>query len=305
MKQIQLGTSQVQTGEVGLGCMRMDSLSAKDARHVIDTALDVGITLFDHADIYGKGNSERVFASAIKDTPSLREKMIVQSKCGIRKGFFDFSKEHIITSVEESLKRLEMDYLDVLLLHRPDALMEPEEVAEAFTRLKEDGKVAYFGVSNQHPGQMELLKAYVREPLLINQVQLSVMHTPMIDASFNVNMYNREAINRDLGIMEYSRLHNMTIQAWSPFQYGMIEGTFMGNEDFPNLNKTLQELADKKGVTDSAIAIAWLLRLPLSVQPIVGTMNTSRLKDISKASEVELTREEWYELYRSAGNELP
>lgn len=304
MKKIKLGTSSLEVGEIALGCMRMSNLSKKEATYVIENAIDAGIDLFDHADIYGGGKSEEVFADAIM-SPAIREKMILQTKCGIRKGLFDFSKEHIMDSVDNSLKRLKTDYIDILLLHRPDTLMEPEEVAEAFATLKENGKVRHFGVSNQNPLQMELLSKYMKHDLIINQMQLSLMHTPMIDAGLNVNMQNDPAIVRDSGVLEYSRLNDITIQAWSPFQYGMIKGPFIGNNDYPEVNRKLQELAELKGVTDSAIAIAWILRHPANIQPVVGTMNPQRLTDITKASDIELTRKEWYELYRAAGNDLP
>lgn len=305
MKKIRLGSSDLEAGEISLGCMRMDKLSFKDATHVIENAMEAGVTLFDHADIYGAGKSEEVFAGAVDLHSSIREKMIIQTKCGIRDGLFDFSKDHILKSVEGSLQRLNTDYIDILLLHRPDTLMEPEEVAEAFTRLKESGKVRHFGVSNQHPMQIELLDTYLQEDLIINQLQFSLMHTPMIDAGFNVNMQNDAAVVRDNGVLEYSRLHKMTIQAWSPFQHGMMEGVFVGNEAFPEMNAKLQELAEKKGVTDSAIAIAWILRHPAKIQPVVGTMTPQRLTEIAKASDVDLTKREWYELYLAAGNKLP
>ncbi|WLD93805.1 aldo/keto reductase family oxidoreductase [Alkalihalobacillus sp. AL-G] len=305
MEKIKLGNSGLEVGEISLGCMRMKSLSKDDARHVIENAIEHGVDLFDHADIYGGGESESVFADAIGMNPSVREKMIIQTKCGIRKGFYDFSKEHILSSVEGSLQRLKTDYIDILLLHRPDALMEPEEVAETFNELKESGKVRHFGVSNHNPMQIELLKKSLDQDLIINQMQFSLMHTPMIDAGVNVNMYNAVAVMRDGGMLDYSRLNNMTIQAWSPFQYGMIEGPFVGNDAFPMVNGMLQDLAEKYGVTDSAIAISWILRHPANIQPVVGTMNPQRLADIAKASEVKLTREEWYGLYRIAGNNLP
>lgn len=303
VKRMNLGTSDLSVPEIGLGCMRMAGMTKNDARAMIDKSMELGIDFFDHADIYGKGEAEKAFASAIE--PSLREKMVLQSKCGIRDGFFDFSKEHIISSVEGSLKRLNTEYLDVLLLHRPDALMEPEEVAEAFTKLENDGKVRHFGVSNHNPMQTELLQETVDQELIVNQVQLSLMQTVMIDHGLNVNMENSSAVNRDGEIIEYSRLNNISLQAWSPFQHGMIEGAFVGNSDFPEINEKLQQVASRYGVTDSAIAIAWILRHPAGIQPIVGTMNKQRLEDIAKASEVKLTKEEWYELYRAAGNDLP
>ncbi|MBC1677085.1 aldo/keto reductase family oxidoreductase [Listeria welshimeri] len=305
MKRITIGNSALTASEISLGCMRMADLSKEDANKVIKTALENGIDFFDHADIYGGGKSEEVFADAIDMNATIREKMILQSKCGIRQGFFDFSKEHIISSVEGSLKRLKTDYLDTLLLHRPDTLFEPEEVAAAFTELEKSGKVRHFGVSNQNPGQIELLKKYVDQELIANQLQFSIMHTGMIDTGFNVNMTIDPSLDRDGGILEYSRLNNMTIQAWSPFQYGFFEGVFLDNDKFPELNKTIDKIAADKGVTNSAIAVAWIQRHPASFQTVVGTMNPGRIADIAKASDVTLSREEWYEIYRAAGNQLP
>ncbi|HDA6395746.1 TPA: aldo/keto reductase family oxidoreductase [Listeria monocytogenes] len=305
MKRITIGNSALTASEISLGCMRMADLSREDANKVINTALENGIDFFDHADIYGGGKSEEVFADAIDMNATIREKMILQSKCGIRQGFFDFSKEHIIASVEGSLKRLKTDYLDTLLLHRPDTLFEPEEVAAAFTELEKSGKVRHFGISNQNPGQIELLKKYVDQELIANQLQFSIMHTGMIDTGFNVNMTIDPSLDRDGGILEYSRLNNMTIQAWSPFQYGFFEGVFLDNDKFPELNKTIDKIAADKGVTNSAIAVAWIQRHPASFQTVVGTMNPGRIADIAKASDVTLSREEWYEIYRAAGNQLP
>ncbi|MBC2185164.1 aldo/keto reductase family oxidoreductase [Listeria sp. FSL L7-0253] len=305
MKRITIGNSALTASEISLGCMRMADLSKEDANKVINTALENGIDFFDHADIYGGGKSEEVFADAIDMNATIREKMILQSKCGIRQGFFDFSKEHIISSVEGSLKRLKTDYLDTLLLHRPDTLFEPEEVATAFTELEKSGKVRHFGVSNQNPGQIELLKKYVDQELIANQLQFSIMHTGMIDTGFNVNMTIDPSLDRDGGILEYSRLNNMTIQAWSPFQFGFFEGVFLDNDKFPELNKTIDKIAADKGVTNSAIAVAWIQRHPASFQTVVGTMNPGRIADIAKASDVTLSREEWYEIYRAAGNQLP
>lgn len=305
LKRITIGNSALTASEISLGCMRMADLSKEDANKVINTALENGIDFFDHADIYGGGKSEEVFADAIDMNATIREKMILQSKCGIRQGFFDFSKEHIIASVEGSLKRLKTDYLDTLLLHRPDTLFEPEEVAAAFTELEKSGKVRHFGVSNQNPGQIELLKKYVDQELIANQLQFSIMHTGMIDTGFNVNMTIDPSLDRDGGILEYSRLNNMTIQAWSPFQYGFFEGVFLDNDKFPELNKTIDKIAADKGVTNSAIAVAWIQRHPASFQTVVGTMNPGRIADIAKASDVTLSREEWYEIYRAAGNQLP
>ncbi|AIQ43674.1 aldo/keto reductase [Paenibacillus sp. FSL R7-0297] len=305
VKRINVANGALEVAEISLGCMRIADLSPQEADIHIHSALEAGIDFFDHADIYAGGKAEEVFGNVLTANPGMRDRMMIQAKCGIRNGFFDFSKEHIVTSVENSLKRLQTDYVDVLLLHRPDTLMEPEEVAEAFDELESRGLVKHFGVSNQNPLQIELLKKNVKQPLLFNQLQLSIMVTGMIDSGFNVNMTNAGSVVHDGGILEYSRLHDMTIQPWSPFQYGFFEGVFLGNEKFPEVNEVINRLAAEKGVADTAIAIAWLLRHPAKMQPIVGTTNTKRLLDIAKASDITLSRQEWYEIYRAAGNVLP
>lgn len=305
MNKIKIANTDMNVSEISLGCMRMAGISVKEADVVINTALDEGIDFFDHADIYGGGKSEEVFAQAFDMKPDKREKIFLQTKCGIKQGYWDFSKENILDAVDGSLKRLRTDYIDVLLLHRPDALVEPEEVAEAFTKLRGSGKVKYFGVSNQNPLQIELLSRYVKQKLVINQLQLSITNTGMIDAGINVNMKIDASIDRDSSILDYCRLKDITIQAWSPFQYGFFEGVFLDNDKFPGLNKKIDELVKLKGVPNTAIAIAWILRHPAKIQPILGTMNPGRLKDICKASDIKLSRPEWYEIYRAAGNKLP
>ncbi|HEO8420384.1 General stress protein 69 [Mycobacteroides abscessus subsp. abscessus] len=305
MRTIKLGSSNLEVPVVAVGCMRINSLEKKDAEQFVQTALEQGANFFDHADIYGGGTCEEIFAEAIHMTPSVRENIILQSKCGIRKGMFDFSKEHILNSVDGILSRLKTEYLDTLLLHRPDALVEPEEVAEAFDILEQSGKVRHFGVSNQNPMQIQLLQKYVKQPLVANQLQLSITNANMISNGVNVNMENDSAINRDGSILDFCRLHDITIQPWSPFQYGFFEGVFLGNEKFPELNKQIDEIAEKYQVSNTTIAIAWLLRHPANMQPVIGTMNVDRLIDCIKASDVHLTREEWYSIYRSAGNILP
>ena len=305
MNRIKIGNGELSASEISLGCMRIADLSLQEASALIRTALDEGIDFFDHADIYGGGRSEEVFAQAIRMNPGIREQMIIQTKCGIRSGYFDFSKEHILASVDGSLKRLQTDYIDVLLLHRPDTLIEPEEVAEAFNILQSSGKVKHFGVSNQNPMQIELLAKFVNQKLIINQLQFSIMHTGMIDSGFNVNMRIEPSIDRDGSVLDYCRLKDITIQAWSPFQYGFFEGVFLNNNKFPELNQTIDRIVESKGVPNTAIAIAWILRHPAKMQAIVGTTNANRLKDICKASTVNLTRPEWYEIYRAAGNKLP
>ena len=305
MKKIIMANGNIKGSEIGLGCMRIADLNKNEVNNLINTALDCGINFFDHADIYGKGRSEEIFSESISLTPSLREKMIIQSKCAIRPGMYDYSKEHILDSVDGILKRLKTDYLDILLLHRPDTLMEPEEVSEAFEKLYNEGKVRNFGVSNHNSMQIELLNKYLKNKITINQLQFSIMHTGIIDSGLNVNMKNSPAIDRDSSILEYCRLNDITIQAWSPYQYGFFEGTFIDNPKFPELNKKLNELAQKYNVSSTAIATAWILRHPAKIQTIVGTTNENRLKDICTASNIQLTREEWYSIYMAAGNQLP
>ena len=305
MKRIKVANSDLNVSEISLGCMRIAEMSNQAIATLIHTALDEGIDFFDHADIYGGGQSEAKFSAALGMNPSLRERMLLQTKCGIRQGSFDFSKEHILSAVDGSLQRLRTDYVDVLLLHRPDALVEPEEVAEAFTILESSGKVRHFGVSNQNPMQIELLRKYVKQPILFNQLQFSITNTGMIDAGINVNMEIDPSIDRDGSILDYCRLNEITIQPWSPFQYGFFEGVFLDNDKFPELNQAIDTLAAAKGVTNTAIAIAWILRHPARMQPIVGTTRPARVKEICKASDITLTRQEWYAIYRAAGNKLP
>lgn len=305
MKTIPLGKSGLTVPAIAVGCMRMGGLSKTEAERFIQTALELGANFFDHADIYGSGRCEEIFADAIDMSPSVREKMIIQSKCGIRRGMYDFSKEHILSSVDGILKRLRTDYLDVLLLHRPDALCEPEEVAEAFEQLHSAGKVRHFGVSNHNPGQIQLLQKYVKQPIVANQLQLSLTNATMITAGLHVNMLDGDAVGRDGGVLDFCRLSDITIQPWSPFQYGFFEGVFLGSDKYPELNKKIDELAAKYGVSNTTIVMAWLLRHPAKFQPVTGTMNIDRLRDCVAAMDITLTREEWYALLLAAGNTLP
>lgn len=291
--------------QIVLGCMRINSLSVDEATTLLETALEEGINFFDHADIYGNGRSEELFAEAFAKTSVRREDIILQSKCGIsRGGMYDFSKAHILSAVDGILGRLRTEYLDVLLLHRPDALMEPEEIAEAFSLLHETGKVRHFGVSNFNPMQMELLQQSLDAPLFFNQLQLSIMHTPMIDAGLNVNTASKPSLDHDGGILDYCRLHKVTIQPWSPFQHGFFGGVFLDNAEFPALNAVLDRIASERGVTNTAVALAWLLRHPANLQPILGTTKPERVRDCARATTFTLTREEWYEIYRAAGNRI-
>ena len=303
MFKIDLGKSGLKVPTIAVGCMRIANMSEKEVSAFVDTALSYECNFFDHADIYGGGKSEEVFGKVV--SPSMREKVIIQTKCGIRKGQYDFSYEHIVNSVEGSLKRLGTDYIDVLLLHRPDILVEPDEVARAFSDLKSSGKVLNFGVSNHNPYQIELLKRSLDMPICANQLQFGIMHTPMIDSGVNVNMYNEQSTVRDNGVLDYCRLENITVQPWSPMQFGFFGGCFIDNDKFPELNEVLSRLAEKYSVSATTMAIAWILRHPAKMQPVTGTTNLVRLADSLKAADVEITRDEWYEIYRAAGNKLP
>lgn len=305
MKMIDLGGSGVLASSCAVGCMRINRLDSGELSSLIHTALDCGINFFDHADIYGGGECETLFGKVLAEEPGLREKMILQSKCGIRPNRYDFSKEHILESVDGILTRLQTDHLDFLLLHRPDALMEPEEVAEAFDQLEQSGKVLHFGVSNFNSRQLELLQSGLKQKLRVNQMQFSIMCTGIISHALETNTQFPNAADRDGEILDYCRLKGVTLQAWSPFQYGFFEGVFIDNDQFPELNAKLQELSEKYGVSKSALAVAWIMRHPAKIQTILGTTKKERVKDICTASDVQLSREDWYEIYLAAGNKLP
>ena len=299
------------TGRLILGCMRINRLNVDEADHLIMRAYEGGVTHFDHADIYGGGRCEELFGEVMENHKDIRENLFIQSKCGIAHdsvgniGYFDFSCEHISASVDQSLKRMGLEYLDALLLHRPDTLMEPEEIAKAFDILEASGKVRHFGVSNQNVRQIELLKTCVKQPLVFNQMQLSITECGMIAQGLNTNMTNKLSYMHEDGILEYSRIKGMTIQAWSPFQVGFFEGTFIDNPDYPELNACLQKHADKWGVSKTAVAVAWILRHPANMQVIVGTTYYRHLNEILGYDKVELSRVDWYEIYKSAGHTLP
>ena len=305
MKHLQLGLSTLHAPLAAVGCMRIADLSENELDRLVRGAIDQGLNFFDHADIYGGGECERSFGRLLARDESLRRKLLIQSKCGIRKGYFDFSREHILNSVDGSLQRLGTDHLDVLLLHRPDTLMEPEEVAEAFTLLFRSGKVRHFGVSNQNPGQLALLQKYIRLPLCVDQLQFGPAHTSIIDSGLNVNIKNDLGLGRDGGILEYCRLHEITIQAWSPFLFGFFEGVFLGHERYAALTEVLTRIGERYHLSPGAAAVAWIIRHPARIQPVLGTTRLERLQEYAAALEVEMTREEWYEIYRAAGNPLP
>ena len=308
MRYITLAQDDKELSEIVLGMMRIEDKSVKEVEELVETALSVGINAFDLADIYGRGRCEELLGIVLKNRPDLREKMWIQSKCGIRIEeftYFDFSKDYIIKSVDGILQRLKIDHLDSLLLHRPDALMESDQVAEAFDLLYKQGKVRNFGVSNQNPMMMELLKKDVKQPLAVNQLQLSAAFTPGFESGFHVNMEDSQAAMRDGSIFEYCKLHDVVIQAWSVLQFGYFKGNFVGNEKFQALNQVLDRLAIKYGVTSSTIAISWILRYPAKMQAVVGTTNPKHLIEASQATNFNLTRKEWYEIYLAAGNNLP
>ena len=312
MKYYEIPHTNMRQSAVIQGCMRFKGMSSMEVERIVNLCLENGINSFDHADVYGtagmRGECEQLFGQVLKENPGLRDKVYIQSKCGICKSeqdYYDFSKEHILEAVDGILARLQTGYLDVLLLHRPDTLMEPEEVADAFETLHKAGKVRYFGVSNMNPGQVELLERAVDAPLVFNQLQLSIAHCPMIDTGLSVNNRIPQAVDYEGGILEYSRLKAMTIQAWSPFQKGLFEGPFLTDwETYGELNAYIDQLAEKYNVTNTAIAVAWILRHPAHMQVILGTTNQKRIADACQGADITLTREEWYTLYAKAGKRI-
>ena len=306
MKYIKTFSDECEVSQVALGCMRISDKTDKEMDFYLNNAIELGINYFDHADIYGGGKCEEVFGAALKRNPALRDKMYIQTKCSIVPGsMYDFSKEHIISAVDGSLKRLGVDYVDVLLLHRPDLLMEPAEVAEAFDELEAKGKVKNFGVSNHSALQIELLQREMKQKLSINQMQLSITNANMIASGANVNLPCEDGVNYDGYLRDYCRLKGITIQPWSPLQYGFIAGSFVDNRKYKSLNKVIDELAEKYGLTSTGMAIACLMRLPDKMQPIVGSTNPDRIKAVAEAADVTISREDWYRIYREAGYRLP
>ncbi|MCU1584013.1 MAG: aldo/keto reductase family oxidoreductase [Microbacteriaceae bacterium] len=309
MKTITFPGTDLQASNIILGLMRIQDMSDEEVRTLVGTARDAGINFFDHADVYGSTTHgcEARFGEAVTFTPSEREQVIIQSKAGINNGYFDFSKGHILEAVDGSLAALNIDYLDILLLHRPDTLVEPEEVAEAFDALHASGKVRHFGVSNQTPLQTELLKRYLNQPILVNQVQLSITHASLVAAGIAANMAGLDqSIDRGSGILDYARLNDITLQAWSPFQKGFFDGVFIGDRvAYPELNDLLDQLAKKYGVTPTGIAVAWITRHPANIQVVLGTTKPERVRDSAAGSEIPLTREEWYGLFKAAGHIVP
>ncbi|GAA4701742.1 aldo/keto reductase [Promicromonospora umidemergens] len=290
--------------------MRIQEKTDEEVRTLIKTARDAGISFFDHADVYGSGphGCEKRFAEAMRLTSSEREQVVLQTKAGIVGDgpYFDFSYEHIIESVDGSLAALGTDYIDILLLHRPDALVEPDEVARAFDELSASGKVRSFGVSNHTPGQIELLRKSVSQPIVANQLQLSVTHAPLVAQGVAANMQALEqSVSRDSGTLDYCRLNDITVQAWSPFQAGFFSGVFLGSPEYPELNAVIDRLAAQYSVPAIAIATAWITRHPAQMQVVLGTTSPERVAGAALGSDLPLTRAEWYELFRAAGYTVP
>ncbi len=302
MKYCKLG--EMETSRVIMGCMRIADKPLVDIERLIAAALSKGVNTFDHADIYGRGDCEKVFGVAVKDLRIQREDIILQSKCGIRDGYYDFSKEYVIESVEGSLRRLNTDYLDVLLLHRPDALMETEEICAALDKLQAEGKVHSFGVSNFSSSQIQLLTS-AGVNVVANQVQFSLGNTILVDEGLNVNMQKTESVQRGGGLLNFCRLNNITLQAWSPLTYGFFQDSLLNEDAFPALNMVFTAFAEKYACAPSAIALAWILRHPAKMQVITGTANAEHMLQLCDCADIELTREEWYTLYQATGKTLP
>lgn len=317
MQSVKIGGTNWTASNVALGIMRMGTLSVDACAKAIQAAHEAGINFFDSADIYGndpqlgRGSSEIHFGQALKQSGLSRDDFYFQSKGGLYANSdnkitrYDSSKEQLLKSVDGILERTGLDYLDSFVIHRPDALMEPDEVAAAFDELQASGKVRHFGVSNFNPAQIALLQSAFDQRLLVDQVQFGLKHTGMLGFGFHTNMTGARSVDHDGGLLEYVRLHKMTIQTWSPFQYGTFAGTFINNDQFPELNQELAKLADKYQVSKNAIAVAWILRHPAHMQVLIGTMNPDHIADSAAGSDITLTKQEWYDLYLAAGNELP
>ncbi|MFL1432986.1 MULTISPECIES: aldo/keto reductase [unclassified Nocardiopsis] len=311
MKTLTLPGTDITAPNVVLGLMRIAEKSDDEIRTLVRTARDAGIDFVDHADIYGRTlhECERRFAEAMRLTPSERDAVTIQTKVGIvpEGPYFDYSYEHIVASVEGSLNALDTDRVDILLLHRPDALVEPEEVARAFDELEAAGKVRAFGVSNHTPRQIDLLRRYVRQPIVVNQLQLSITHAPIIAQGVAANMLGepQSATLDGGGVLDHARLHDITVQAWSPFQAGFFNGVFLGSPEYPELNAVIDRLAAKYGVPPIAVATAWITRHPARMQVVLGTTTPERVTGAAQGSDLPLTRPEWYELFRAAGHRVP
>jgi predicted oxidoreductase len=325
MKMQKIANTDLEVSRIAYGCMNiggnweeqpLTGSIRKQAIATVHVALDLGINFFDHANIYCRGKSEEAFSGLWENSPALRQKIYLQTKCGIRlngdpvsdsPSRYDFSRDHILGSVEASLKRLKTDYLDVLLLHRPDPLVEPEEVARAFDDLNQSGKVRYFGVSNHTAAQLTLLQKYVHQPIIFNQVEFNLIHTQLLDEGIVFNQRNPR-LTRDEGSLEYCRLHDIILQAWSPLAVGLLTGrkTEKSSDQLVKAINQVSKMAREKGVPGEAILIAWILSHPAHIQPVIGTTNPERMRAACEGDKVELTREEWYRLFIAGrGEEIP
>ncbi len=296
-----------QISRIAFGCMRLPAEQSA-VTNAVRAALDAGINFFDHANIYQRGRAEEAFSALWSDMPGLRDKIILQSKCGNRFAGdsdplapkrYDFSYAHIVASVDGSLTRLKTDHLDILLLHRPDPLADPEEIARAFSELKNAGKVRYFGVSNHTGAQIDLLKTCVSEPIVVNQLEISVLHPTLLNAGVIFNQDAPLYPVRGEGTLDYCRTHKITVQAWGPLARGAASGKLPEGAD-ERVVKTaavVEAIASAHGVSREAVLIAWLLKHPAKIQPIIGTMSPQRIKGCCQADELELTREEWWRLF--------
>lgn len=310
MRTVLLGPTDTLVPNVVAGMMRITDKTDDEIRALVSAAREAGIDFFDHADIYGSEphQCERRFAEALRLSPAERSEITIQTKAGIVKDgpYFDFSYEHLVRAVEGSLRALRTDYIDILLLHRPDALVEPEEVARAFDDLEAAGKVRNFGVSNHTPRQIDLLRTAVRQPLVANQLQLSIPHSPIVAQGLAANMDIDQSVTRDAGgILDYCRVHSITVQAWSPFQAGFFTGVFLGAPEYAELNAVIDELAATYDVPPIAIATAWITRHPAGMQVVLGTTTPERVTGAALGSDIRLTRPEWYALTRAAGHRIP
>jgi predicted oxidoreductase len=323
MKTYSIPHTDLNVSRLALGCMKMGGHWNSDpftqaevlgGVSAMQAALEHGINFFDHADIYCMGKSEQVFGEALRQSPGLRQQIIVQSKCGIRFGGqpesgspprFDFSYEHIVNSVEGSLRRLGAERLDVLLLHRPDPLVEPEEVGRAFSELHQSGKVRYFGVSNHTAAQIALLQKYLDQPILFNQVEFNLLHSYLISDGILADMAENTYAGV-LGTLDYCRLHEITVQAWAPVAQGRIFNLRAEADERTRQTAALiGKLAEAKGVSREAIALAWILRHPAKIQPIIGTTDPKRIAASCQADQVELNREEWWALFNTGRGAPP
>lgn len=324
LKTLPLHTRGIPASRIALGCMGLgggwdhEPITAENIRQgheAVEAALSIGINFFDHADIYTRGKAEKIFGQLFKDRPGLREEIIIQSKCGIKliepgdtSNSFDLSGEHILKSVDGTLSRLGTEYIDILLLHRPDPLMDPEEVAGALRKLKTAGKVRHFGVSNMSAAQIKLLEHYCDEPFVVNQLHMSLAKISWLDAMVSVNREPWKDITFPEGTLEYCRTQNIQLQAWGPLAQGLFSGRPLTGqpESVVNTAAMVQSLAEQKNTTPEGIVLSWLITHPAAIQPVIGTVNPQRIAACAGADKLELTRKEWYDLYVSSrGEKLP